>query len=107
MKFISFILIFSFSLLSLPSYADGSFRLKSGKLISTGKSKAEVYDLAGSPTQKSREYKALNTRYKDKQTRVEVQTYKLRGSIGGMYIVSVSFHKGKVVSVESKQVGRL
>lgn len=107
MKYISFILVLSFSLLSLQSHADGSFRLKSGKLISSGKSKAEVYELAGPPLFKSRDNKALNSRYKDKQTRVEVLTYKLRGSIGGMYMVSVSFHKGRVVAVESKQVGRL
>lgn len=107
MKLINFILIASFALLSFSSYADGSFRLKSGKLLSTGSSKSDVIVLVGAPIYEETVTKAVDVGFKKKPVKVEILTYKLEGSIGGMYAVTVTIHNREVVSVESKQVGRL
>lgn len=37
----------------------------------------------------------------------EILTYRLTGSIGGMYLVVVTIENSKVVSVTAKQEGRL
>jgi len=107
MKILDFFLIASFAVLSFSSYADGSFRLKSGKLLSTGSSKSEVIILVGSPIYEEEVTKAVDIGIKNIPVKVDILTYKLEGSIGGMYAVTVTIHNSKVVSVESKQVGRL
>ena len=107
MKLINFILIASFALLSFSSYADGSFRLKSGKLLSTGSSKSEVIVLVGDPIYEEVVTKAVDTGFKKNPVKVEILTYKLESSIGGMYAVTVTIHNSEVVSIESKQAGRL
>ena len=43
----------------------------------------------------------------DKLVKTEEFTYKLKGSIGGMYIVLIRFENNIVTSISSKQVDRL
>ena len=107
MKIVNFFLIASFALLSFSSYADSSFRLKSGKLLSTGSSKSEVIVLVGAPIYEEEVTKSVDVGFKNKPVKVDILTYKLEGSIGNMYAVTLTIRNSKVISVESKQIGRL
>lgn len=98
LTFLGFLFLLSFNLA-----ADGSFRLKSGKLISTGITVSELYRLAGHPNSKE----TLKDSDGESATKREVFIYELEGSVGGEYFVTVELDDGAVVSVTSKQIGRM
>ena len=82
--------------------ASGSFRLKSGKVISAGMDKAEVMEMAGKPKSKSVE-RPTESASNRKGYALEVWSYVLEGDVGGKHYVTVRFDGAKVQSVESKQ----
>lgn len=92
---------------ALSASASGSFRLSDGKLIAAGKSKSEVIAIAGAPVHQEVETIAVDVGQDRKPVKREILTYRLEGSIGGMYLVEVTLENGKVVSVTSKQEDRL
>jgi hypothetical protein len=93
---------------ALVAGAADSFRLANGSLISAGKSKAEVIALAGEPLYHDVETIAVDTGEGARRpVKRESMTYRLPGSIGGMYLVVVTVENGSVVAVTAKQEGRL
>ena len=104
-----FKLIFLLLILSLANiaYADSSFRLKTGKLISTGQSKSKVIALAGSPIYQEVETIGVDDGSGILPIKREILTFKLSGSIGGEYLVVVAVENNLVVSVTSSQETRL
>ena len=92
------------ALLAVAGIADasGSFRLKSGKVISAGMDKAEVTELAGKPKNRSVERPTEGPSNR-KGYAIEVWSYVLEADMGGKHYVTVRFDGSKVQSVESKQ----
>ncbi|AQS38625.1 Protein of unknown function (DUF2845) [Shewanella psychrophila] len=91
---------------SLVANANSSFRLENGKLLTIGKSKSEIIMLAGSPISADVEKVAIDKGQDGDSVKREVLTYKLKGSIGGFYLVVVTIENNKVVSITSKQYER-
>ena len=93
MNKLKIILLLSLMSCALVAQAAGSFRLMSGKLISSGQSKSETIGVdeggGGHPIKR------------------EVLTYKLDGSIGGEYLVIITVENNTVVSITSKQTSRM
>ncbi|WP_286938216.1 MULTISPECIES: hypothetical protein [unclassified Pseudoalteromonas] len=89
------------------AFAQGSFRLKNGNLLSVGKTKSDIVALVGAPLYKDVLIEAVDIANGDKLVKTEEFTYKLKGSIGGMYIVLIRFENNIVTSISSKQVARL
>ena len=104
LKLIILISIFS---ITTAAYADSSFRLKTGKLISIGQSKSKVIALAGAPLYQEVETIGVDNGNGFLPTKREILTYELAGSIGGDYLVVVSVENNAVVSVTSTQESRL
>ncbi|MBL4834926.1 MAG: DUF2845 domain-containing protein [Pseudomonas sp.] len=105
-KILSAGLIVSLSV-AFGAQAAGSFRLDSGRLISSGQSKSEVLVLAGEPLYQEVETIAVDQGGEGEPIKREVMTYKLNGSIGGEYVVVVTVENNEVVSVTSKQTDRM
>jgi hypothetical protein len=98
----------SLLLCSAVAGAADSFRLSNGSLIASGKSKAEVIALAGDPLYQDVETIAVDRGDgASRPVKREILTYRLAGSIGGMYLVVVTVENSTVVSVTAKQEGRL
>lgn len=93
--------------LALGAQASGSFRLESGRLISSGQSKSEVLMLAGEPLYQEVETIGVDQGNGSDPIKREVLTYKLNGSIGGEYLVVVTVENNEVVSITSKQASRM
>ena len=93
--------------LAFGAQAAGSFRLDSGRLISTGQSKSEVLVLAGEPLYQEVETIAVDQGGDEDPVKREVLTYKLNGSIGGEYLVVVTLENNTVVAITSKQTSRM
>jgi len=94
-------------LFSLGVQAKSSFRLENGNLLSVGKSKSEIIMLVGTPIYQDVEKIAIDNGVGGGSVKREVLTYKLKGSIGGVYLVIVTVENNKVVSIESKQEKRI
>jgi len=92
---------------TLAANAKNSFRLENGKILSVGKSKSEVMALAGSPINRDVERVAVDNGQGNHSVKREVLMYKLKGSIGGLYLVVVTVENNKVVSITSKQEDRI
>lgn len=92
---------------SLAVHAKNSFRLESGKILSVGKSKSEIIALAGAPMYQDVEQVAIDNGQVGKSVKREVLMYKLKGSIGGLYLVVVTVENNNVVSISSKQEDRI
>ncbi|WP_338364660.1 hypothetical protein [uncultured Pseudoalteromonas sp.] len=105
-KRIVFPLFISIFISSL-AFAHGSFRLKNGNLLSVGKTKSDIVALVGAPLYKDVLNEAVDIGNGDKLVKTKEFTYKLKGSIGGMYIVFIRFENNIVTNISSKQVGRL
>lgn len=93
--------------MACTAHASGSFRLENGKLIQEGKSKQEIIYIAGAPLYQEVETIAVDEGVGGDPVKREILTYRLTGDIGGMYLVVVTVENNKVVSVDSKQEGRL
>lgn len=96
-----------FITLSFSSFATDSFRLENGDLILVGQSKSEVIALAGTPLDQDVTQIAVDNGQGGTPIKREVLTYKMKGSIGGLYLVMVTVENAKVVSVASKQQNRI
>ncbi|SEH95242.1 Protein of unknown function [Rheinheimera pacifica] len=83
------------------------FRLSDGKLLSCGMTRIEVLSLAGEPLAKDVETLGVDIGEPVKGTTVETWSYRLKGDIGGEYLVSLTLRGGKVTAIDSKQQGRL
>jgi len=94
-------------LFSLGVQAKSSFRLDNGNLLSVGKSKSEIIMLVGVPIYEDVEQIAIDSGVGDSSVKREILTYKLKGSIGGFYLVVVTVENNKVVYIESKQYNRI
>lgn len=105
-KRIVFTLILSL-FISNFAFAHGSFRLKNGNLLSVGKTKSDIVAVAGAPLYKDVLNEVVDIGNGGKLVKTEEFTYKLKGSIGGMYIVLIRFENNIVTSISSKQVDRL
>jgi hypothetical protein len=107
MKKLRLVMILLLSTVTAASAAD-SFRLSNGSLIATGKSKADLIALAGDPMYHDVETFAVDTGAGIRRpVKREILTYRLNGSIGGMYLVVVTVENSTIVSVTAKQEGRL
>lgn len=104
---VKLLLLFSLLSFGLAANASGSFRLNSGKMISTGQSKAEVVALAGAPLYQEVETIAIDQGNTGTPIKREILTYKLNGSIGGEYLVVVTLENNSAVAITSKQISRL
>jgi len=94
-------------LFSFAANAKSSFRLENGKILSVGKSKSEIIALAGVPIFQDVEQVAIDNGQQGNPVKREVLMYKLKGSIGGLYLVVVTVENNNVVSISSKQEDRL
>lgn len=83
------------------------FRLSDGKLLSCDMTRIEVLSLAGEPVTKDVETLGVDIGEPVKGTTVETWSYRLKGDIGGEYLVSLTIKGGKVTAINSKQQGRL
>ena len=83
------------------------FRLSDGKLLSCGMTRIDVLSLAGEPVAKDVETLGVDTGEPVKGTTIETWSYRLKGDIGGDYLVSLSLAGGKVTAIRSTQLGRL
>lgn len=103
------VLIFSVLLLvSSVASADGSFRLLNGKLIKDGISIGKLRSLAGKPLYHDVHSIAVdNGRGVNIPIKRETLTFELKGSIGGLYIVTASLENGVVTSISSRQKDRI
>lgn len=107
MNSVKLLILLSLLSFGLAANASGSFRLNSGKMISTGQSKAEVIALAGTPLYQDSETIAIDQGGTSTPIKREILTYKLRGSIGGDYLVVITLENNSAVSITSKQFSRL
>lgn len=107
MRRLKIISLLVFVVCSLSVNAAEGFRLINGKLISTGKSKPEIYSIAGAPLYHEVETIAVDEGRGEDPIKRELLTYRLPGAIGGMYLVIVTVENNTVVDVASKQEGRL
>jgi len=107
MKKISLSILLFALLFSLTASAKNSFRLENGKLLSLGKSKSEIVSLAGAPIYQDVERVAIDNGHEANLVKREVLMYKLKGSIGGLYLVVITIENNKVVLITSKQEERI
>lgn len=94
-------------LFTLNANAKSSFRLENGKLLSVGNSKSEIISLVGVPVYQDVEKVAIDNGQEGNPVKREVLMYKLKGSIGGIYLVVITIENSKVVSIASKQEDRI
>ncbi len=94
-------------LFTLNANAKSSFRLENGKLLSVGNSKSEIISLVGVPVYQDVEKVAIDNGQEGNPVKREVLMYKLKGSIGGIYLVVITIENNKVVSIASKQEDRI
>ena len=83
------------------------FRLDSGKLLRCGINRIELLSLAGEPLSKDIETLGVDTGEPVKGETLETWSYRLKGDMGGQFLVSVSLQAGKVTAITSKQQNRL
>ncbi|XQF93554.1 hypothetical protein ACOBV9_06970 [Pseudoalteromonas espejiana] len=107
MKKLSIFTFLLFIFVSSTVFAKGSFRLDNGNLLSVGKTKSDIIATVGAPIYEDVLNEAVDIGNGDKLIKKEEFTYKLKGSIGGMYIVLIRFENNIVTDIKSKQVGRL
>lgn len=104
MKTLLFCLV---AMVSLTVQAGTSFRLDTGKLLKEGQTKPEVIALAGAPLSQEIETIAVDDGRGGDPVKRETLTYRLNGTIGGMYLVVVVVENGNVVSIWSRQEERI
>ncbi|SFD78146.1 hypothetical protein [Pseudoalteromonas denitrificans] len=107
MRYFKVLLILSFVLFSINTHARGSFRLDSGNLLTVGKSKSEIISIAGAPLYQDVEKIAVDNGQGGHSVKREILTYRLKGSIGGFYLVVMTIENSHVTSITSKQEKRL
>ena len=98
------VIVFSFS---LSSEAQESFRLSGGHLLKIGMTRIEVVSTVGEPLSKDIETHGISTEPAYTGKKIETWTYRLEGSIGGTYLVSLTLESGVVVAIYTKQQGRM
>ncbi|EKT4487838.1 hypothetical protein [Shewanella algae] len=84
-----------------------SFRLKDGKLLHCGMSRIKLLELAGSPMDKYTQTLGVDSGRATAGKTVEVWSYRLQGSIGGEYLLTVTLSNGQVQNIVSEQQDRL
>lgn len=100
--------IISVTLLIFSSQAAAcAFRLDNGKLLRCGMNRIELLSLAGEPLSKDIETLGVDTGEPVKGEILETWSYRLKGDMGGQFLVSVSLQAGKVTAITSKQQNRL
>ena len=107
MRKFSFSILLLTLLLSFAANAKSSFRLESGKNLRLGQSKFEVIALAGVPLYQDVERLAVDIGQGANPVKREILMYKVKGSIGGLYLVALTIENNKVVSISSKQEDRI
>lgn len=93
--------------LSFNLAAQSGFRTGSGKLISLGDSKADVYELVGEPLFKDKETQGIDTGEQPAGQTVETWIYQVSGDLGGKYQLTLTFKGSQLISLSSKQLDRL
>lgn len=83
------------------------FRLDDGKLLRCGMSRIDIVAAAGEPASKDIETLGVDTGEPVKGETIETWSYRLQGDIGGQYLVSLTLKAGKVVAINTKQLGRI
>lgn len=106
MRLIHWLLVLGMGV-SLPAFADCSFRLADGKLLRCGMAGIEVLDRLGQPLLKEQLTLGVSTNSIDLGQTVEVWSYKTKGDMGGEFLLSLEFTDGKVSKISRKQQGRL
>lgn len=101
-----FITVIVFLVCSEQAVACG-FRLDNSRLLSCGMSRIDLIDAAGEPVSKDIETLGVDTGEPVKGETIETWSYRLRGDIGGEYLVSLTLKAGKVVAIKRKQLGRI
>ncbi len=97
-------LLLSLLLCPLITNAGSSFRLSNGDLVLKDMSKIEILDKLGAPILKDVQSLGIDTGGNVKVgKKVETWSYKLKGSIGGEYLVSITFQGDKVIDIASEQ----
>ncbi|WP_158677934.1 DUF2845 domain-containing protein [Pseudoalteromonas sp. T1lg76] len=103
MKNVIYLLLIFCSAMAL---AGQSFRLADGDLVYTGMNKIEILDKLGEPLMKDVQSIGVDKGDGFAGKKTEIWSYRLRGDIGGEYLVSVTFKGDKVTSINSKQRNR-
>lgn len=83
------------------------FRLDNGKLLRCGMQRIDLLSLAGAPISKDVDTLGVDTGEPVKGETTETWSYRLRGDIGGEYLVSVTLKAGKVIAIDTKQSDRI
>ncbi|WP_295507950.1 DUF2845 domain-containing protein [uncultured Pseudoalteromonas sp.] len=98
------LLLLCFLFCPLIVFAGSSFRLSDGDLVLKDMSKIEVLDKLGTPLLKDVQSLGIDTGGNIKPgQKVETWSYNLKGSIGGEYLVSITFEGDRVVDITSVQ----
>ncbi len=93
------------ALLVNVAWASSSFRLDNGKIIRTGMSQLELSSVAGRPMTVEKIQK-LNAQGEQVDSDEQKHIYRLKGSIGGEYLVAATIRDSKVVALEVIQSER-
>ena len=100
------IILVSLLLVSSAALSGQSFRLADGDLVYTGMTKIEVLEKLGAPMMKDVQSVGINKGDQQQGKKIEVWSYKVDGSIGGEYLVSVTFKGDKATDINSIQKNR-
>lgn len=87
------------------AWASSSFRLDNGKIIRTGMSQLELSNVAGRPMTVETIQK-LDAQGHQVDSDEQKHIYRLKGSIGGEYLVAATIRDGKIVALEVVQSDR-
>lgn len=104
MKRLLFIALCAFS---INLWAQTGFRIESGKLISLGDQKSDVYELLGEPIFKDKETQGIDTGEQNSGTSVETWVYQVNGDLGGKFQLTLKFNGSELVTLTSKQLERI
>jgi len=100
-------LLILFIAIPLQVRGDSGFRLLDGRLLQQGMNRIDVLTMIGQPLAKDIESYGVNIAPYYRGRTIETWSYILQGSIGGYYMVSITFKGGIVVNIRSKQRGRM
>lgn len=106
MRLIHWLLVLGMGV-SLPAFADCSFRLADGKLLRCGMASIEVIERVGQPLLREQRTLGVSTNAIERGQTVEVWSYKVKADVGGEFLLSIELTDGKVTTLDRKQQGRL
>lgn len=102
----AFLFVFLCGFANVAEASTCSFRMSNGQLIKCGMTEQEVLKKAGNPLSRSYVNFEENNRRGYTRRNVWAWVYQIKGDIGGEFIVTVGFDRGKVVVVKTQQLRR-